>query len=325
MIVIFAHLIQTASSLPTDASALESSISALESEIKTLEISSVPWEHCVWFFTFLVGVGVAMELWVIRHDWRDEMETWALSYFLCRPGLPGRPSMTKLWVEIGSVLLITIGVMGELGIGIEIASINGVLRGKSAELRTASDQLVVLLNQEVESEHSARVKIEARVAFRHLTTEQQQDIAASLKPLCSGQMVDTSSPMGDTESAMFAIDIANALQATKTLRVNAPGVRMVGLNGASSGQSYPPLSTGVFVRVCANCAQLGPASIPNPRLGKAIVEELRIRGFDARRLDDAPGPQILVEVNPHPEGSQGEYKLQAEQEAKAKNTLSGQK
>jgi hypothetical protein len=159
--VIFAHLIQSASNLPTDASALESSISALESaisalesEIKTLESSSLPWEHSVGVFTFLVVVGVAMELWVIRHEYRDDMEAWALAHFGVLRS-PGRPSITKLGVEVGSVLLITIGIMGELGVGIKIASINGALRGKSAELRSKSaelrsksDQLLALVTQQ---------------------------------------------------------------------------------------------------------------------------------------------------------------------------------
>jgi hypothetical protein len=137
--VIFAHLFQTASNAPTDASALESSISALEraisaleSEVKALESRSVPWEHSVWIFTFLVVVGVALELWVIRHDWRDEMEAWALGHFgIVR--IPGRPSLLKLRIEIASVLLITLGVAGELVVGIQISSINGKLRGKSVE------------------------------------------------------------------------------------------------------------------------------------------------------------------------------------------------
>lgn len=125
MIATFACLIQPASSLPTDTSALESSISALESsisalesEIRTLESSSVPWEYGVWVSIFLVAVGVAMELWIIRHEWRDDMEAWALADFWAVRS-PGRPSRTKLRVEIGSVLLIWIGVMGEFGIGIK--------------------------------------------------------------------------------------------------------------------------------------------------------------------------------------------------------------
>lgn len=152
---------QAASNLPVDTSALESSISALEraisalnSEIKSLESSSVPWEHWVWVFTFLVVIGVAMELWVIRREWLDDMEEWALAYFWAdRP--PRKPPKNKLVLEIISVLLITIGVVGELGVGIKIVSINSAVRGidvelrsKNAELRSESDQLLSLVTQE---------------------------------------------------------------------------------------------------------------------------------------------------------------------------------
>jgi hypothetical protein len=51
-------------------------------------------------------------------------------------------------------LFITVGIIGELGVGIKITSINGALRGKStelgsknAELRSKSDQLLALVTQ----------------------------------------------------------------------------------------------------------------------------------------------------------------------------------
>jgi hypothetical protein len=146
--VTFIHLLQAFSSLPTDASALESSISALESEIKTLENSSVPWEHLLPLFTAAVALGVAMELWVIWHERRGDMEAWALAYFLGTHRLPSRPSMAKFIIELVSVLLITLGIVGELGVGIKVTSINGTLRGKSAELRSKSDQLLALVTQQ---------------------------------------------------------------------------------------------------------------------------------------------------------------------------------
>jgi hypothetical protein len=160
--VIFAHLIQAASSLPTDVSALQSSISVLESAISALErdasileMSSVFWERWpVWISDIFVLLGVAMELWVIRHEYRDDMEAWARTYFGI-PWFPDRPSIAKLLVEVSSVLLITMGITGELGIGIKIASTNGRLRAKSSELRSKnadlrseSDQLLALVNQQ---------------------------------------------------------------------------------------------------------------------------------------------------------------------------------
>jgi hypothetical protein len=160
--MIFAPITQIASRLPTDSSALESSISALEraisaleSAIKSLENSSMPWEWLVWGFTGLVVIGVLMEWWVIRYEYRDDMETWEFANFVGVLRSPSKPPKIKLGMEIVSVALVAIGIMGELGSGIEIQHINGLLRGKSAELRSKnaelrskSDQLLALVTQQ---------------------------------------------------------------------------------------------------------------------------------------------------------------------------------
>lgn len=66
-------------------------------------------------------------------------------------------------------------------------------------------------------------------------------------------------------------------------------------------------------------------------LAKAIAKELTTRGFDAtahvsKVLDTMSGagtfPNILLLVFPRPEGPQGEFKLEAELEAKTKNKSS---
>ena len=159
--MIFAHLARVVSNLPVDASALENSISALESAISALEAAiraqdnrSVPWEHALPWFTGMVIVGVALEWWIILLDFREERETWALEYFGVTRSAP-RPSVGKLAVEIISVALIVLGIFGELGTGLEIASINNSLRAKSAELRSKnaelrskSDQLLALVTQQ---------------------------------------------------------------------------------------------------------------------------------------------------------------------------------
>ncbi len=140
-----AHLIQRASSLPSDTSALERAISALEREITALESSSVPWERRLPWFTAVVALGVAMELWIIWHDRREEMHAWGRGV-ICWP--PHRPSFRKYILEIVSILLVTGGIVAELWAGVRITQINGSLRTKSSELRSKSDQLLALVTQE---------------------------------------------------------------------------------------------------------------------------------------------------------------------------------
>ena len=226
-IVIFAHLLQTASILPTDVSALERAISALESDISALERainvlenSSVPWEHSLPWFTALVVVGVVMEWWVIGHEWRDEMEAWALAYFWAVRS-PGRPSIRKLLAEAGSVLLIALGIMGELGAGLKIASINNSLRGKSAELRSKnaelrnkSDQLVALLGQQTAKLELANRQLTALIQPRTVSEADRKQLGEELMefaPGFKGRKIKISSQTGDAEGMVFSLEIMDIL------------------------------------------------------------------------------------------------------------------
>lgn len=297
---------------------------------------SPPWERSVWVFTFWVVVGVALELWVIRHEWRDDMEAWALAYFgVLRP--PGRPSRTKLRIEIASVLLITAGVAGELVVGIRIAALNGQIRGKSAELRnknaelrSASDLLLSLTrveassaneragsaNQKAEKAALARAEIEAKVAWRRLSDEQQTQLAnelGSFPPNSEGASFWYN--QGDVEAATFATDIAECLQ--KILVVVQPPADISMLHETGKfGSPIKKLQFGVTV--------LPTKDDPSRRLADRLIEELNKRGFDAERwkeqpFKDAKLPQIEIFVYPRPQGPQGEYKLQSEREASAKS------
>ncbi len=347
-IAILAHLLQTASNPPTDVSALESStsvleraISALESEVKALEIRSVPWEYSVWVFTFLVVIGVALEFWVIRHDWRDEMEEWALGHFgIIR--LPGRPSLLKLRIEIASLVLITLGVAGEFAVGIEITSINGLLRGKSAELRSKnadlrskSDQLLALVTQQAgdailkagladeraaklekeaaklrkkaEDETTARIQVEARVAWRRLTKDQISKLGEQLSPFV-GEPTSLLFNVSDAEADSFGRDVGAALHAA-SWGVGDPWPVEEMRGGTAFGKA-PPADTGVRIRSTKNKISHDAAD--------ALIKRLIELGFDAFRSEEIPYTQRMVEVmiERRPEGAQGQLKLKALKEHK---------
>jgi polyhydroxyalkanoate synthesis regulator phasin len=176
--MILAHLIQSASSLPTDASALESSISALERQITALESSSIPLERLLPWFTGLVALGVAMEFWVIWREYCNERKAWALGT-ICAPE---KPSLTQFAVATLSVLLITGGIVGELWVGIKITSFNGVLRSKNAELRSDSDQLLALVTQQAGgAAQSAKTAHDEASMARQEADSFEQDIVSAKK------------------------------------------------------------------------------------------------------------------------------------------------
>jgi hypothetical protein len=318
--VIFACLVQAASSLATDASALESSISALLSKIRELESSSVPWERALPWFTLLVAVGVAMELWVMRHERRDDMEAWRRG--IVRP--PDRPSTVKYLVEVASILLITAGIVGELWVGIKITSINGVLRSLNAEVRTKSDQLVELLHGEAEGlrkdaeiEHSARVKIEASVEWRHLTEQQQKGIGMDLGIKFSKSIIGIWFLAGDIEGSRFASDIAEAMRDAQLMVWPPKSLALMRVGGPLNSKIERD-PTGISVAPTTTDPRSGSLAV-------AIRDELTSLGFDATlkpssaKPDFTSPPEVTIIVESRPEGPQGKFKLDAEREAKTRN------
>ena len=336
--MIFAHLIQAASSLPTDVSSLESSISALEraisaleSDASALEMSSVFWERWpLWISNVLVLLGVATELLIIRHQYRDDIEAWARTYF----GIlwsPNRPSIAKLLVDVGSVLLIAVGIMGELGIGIKIASINVTLRGKSAELRsnnaelrTKSDQLIGLLHKETEDERLARVELEDSVSWRRLSPGKRPAIAARLRSY-GGQVAWLTYNMNDVEANDFGVDIAGTLKLAHWIPTEPEALMRLLKGPVNLGTNKLP--RGVVVTSTSDSSSENAA--------KALVQELQNAGFDATSSPPVPlgtypwqaigqavfrfnggllnnRPAVFVGVEPRPNGPQGDAKLRAE-------------
>jgi hypothetical protein len=290
--MISALLIQAASRLPTDVSALESSISALESAISglesaiaTLERRSVSWEYWAWPFTFLVIVGVVMELLVIRHDWHEEMEAWALTHFGILLGIRrvlGKPSAKKLAVEVGSVVLIALGVAGELLVGIKIATIDAQIRSKSvvlrsmnADLRSKGDQLVALVTHEAgDAATSAKAAREELGAMRTEAIQLKVELSET-----KTRLEAVSKRAGDLSSKL--VEVRRFLSG-KHLVVNPIEYTKNQLDGMSVVLSYESSDSDAR-EVCAEIADnLHPnmyvqsdCGVGDPIIDKRAIEAIR--------------------------------------------------
>jgi hypothetical protein len=166
--VIFAILSQVAardaSALENSISALHKAISALESKINCLEHSLSSWDSWVLVASAVVVIGVVLELLVIRHEWNEKDEDWALGHFgIRREAL--KPSIKDFRWQVAAVLLVTLGIGGEFGIGLKIRSIDSRVRASSAELRSKSDQLLALT-----TELAGDAATSARTAHDELST-----------------------------------------------------------------------------------------------------------------------------------------------------------
>lgn len=182
------------------------------------------------------------------------------------------------------------------------------LRDKDVKIAQAGKDAAEA-NRIAETEHLARVQIEARVAWRHLTEDEQKEIGATIGRRFSKLGVSLWFSTGDTESSFFAGDIARAFVAAKTLLVQPPGSILMMRETGKFGDPVKPSDTGVVVQSTMHES--------SRELAEAIIHELTTRGFDAIRqkdppFDSNPAPQVWVNVWARPEGPQGEYKLAAQ-------------
>jgi len=109
--------------------------SALAKLLDTLETSWAALDLWLNVFTFMVVVGVAIELFVLiieyRHDWRDFARGVIHS--------PGKPSLVVFGVGFIGAALVALGVAGELRIHVKAGRIE-------TDMRDVTKQLVVALN-----------------------------------------------------------------------------------------------------------------------------------------------------------------------------------
>jgi hypothetical protein len=220
-----------------------------------------------------------------------------------------------------SLIVLIVGIAGELLSTVRTSQLSGQLianieerasanEREAAQLRRDAEQL----RKDAETEHLARVKIEARVAWRHLTDKQKSDIGTRLGDFSNQEGASFWYQTGDTEAAMFAIDIAEALQAAHIV-VQPPADMTVFHGSGKFGDPIKRIDTGVTLQSTKDARSRA--------LAEAVIRELTLRGFDARRqtdppFDDRPIPQVWLNVWPRPEGPQGEFKLEAEGQAKVK-------
>lgn len=305
MAVILAHLIQTASALPTDASALEKSISALDNTITAREMSSGNWERWLPVFAFWVFVGVAVEIWVVA---REHTHDRAAS----RRGTirsPEMPSVPGLILELMSAVLVAVGVGLEFWGGAVIAQINGDLRSMNGDLRNKSNQLVALLHVEsqnaqkgaeeakgrtvqLEKEAAAlqleNTRLEAIIQPRNFKPDRQRELSVTCGKF-RDHGAELSSYGMDTEAVGVSSQILAALHAAK----------IVVADNRQSKIETGPVEVGIHVRTKF------PSELP---FASCVAEVLQKAGLDTKLNDPEPplrgammggGGQAFVGNPPH--------------------------
>jgi hypothetical protein len=179
---------------------------------------------------------------------------------------------------------------------------------KADERAFKTEKEAARLTKEAEDERMARVKIEERVAWRHLTKEQQSGIAGRLKRFAN-QWGNIGRVSYDAEITAFATDIAQTLSAAGWHVLPPSAISMRETSAPAFGNPIEPVITGVTI-----------SSTPDARareMADALSGELHSLGYDASVSPKREPAQevfsiIWVLIENRPEGPQGELKLRAQ-------------
>ena len=93
-----------------DASALDKAISILEKAISRLEEYSGELDSRLIVWTLLVGVGVAIEVWVVLKEHFDAYKAWRRASIRS----PEKPTIVTLLLQLAGPVFVTVGIGGEL-------------------------------------------------------------------------------------------------------------------------------------------------------------------------------------------------------------------
>ncbi|MGO9589890.1 MAG: hypothetical protein ACLP3K_07580 [Candidatus Acidiferrales bacterium] len=234
-----------------------------------------------------------------------------------------------------SLMVLILGIAGELLSAVRTSQLSGQIianieeraadaeqkAGEANDRAALNEKEAAQLQKDAEAEHLARVKIEAAVAWRQLSEKDERDIGTAVTGFKSSVAASVWFNASSTEAEIFADDIAQALRDGKII-VQPPGGIMEMRESGKFGEPIKRPLTGVIVQ--------STEDKPARDLAASLMAELNRRGFDAVKQTDPPFgkgkfPQIWVNVEPRPKGPQGEYKLQAEREDKAKKKTNANK
>jgi hypothetical protein len=186
---------------------------------------------------------------------------------------------------------------------------------REATARTGVEKEAAILRKEAEDERASRMKIESDLAWRRLSAEDRSALAKVVAAFPK-EPVGIIYSAGDVESYGFATDIVSAIKNDWNVFAEPLSVSKQRAGPVPLGTN-PPLDRGVFI---ANTPD-----IVSRNAGKALSDALNALGFDSsliplpyafsQMLNRGP-PTVFVEIDPRPDGPQGEAKMAA---AKVKN------
>ena len=218
------------------------------------------------------------------------------------------------WADILGVIAVILG-----GIWALVALVGWAFSWKAGKLKDTAltryqvearqsiaeaNKAASIANQQAAAANLELALLQAKMAPRRLTKEQQERLASGVKPLAP-QLASVWYGAGDKESENFSWDIASALNAAGWRVFSPASTATLAQSGKPFG-TIPRLQTGVVVG--------SNSDEPSVKAADAVVRELSALGFDARKASktgDRAEPVVVVTVQARPAGAQGDQKLNA--------------
>jgi hypothetical protein len=279
-----------------EESALRSSLANISDCGSALHASLRHW-------TWLVIIGVALEVAFVIWEYCEGLHDFNRGIVHA----PERPNTLLFVLGLLGAALVASGVTGEVLTEAQIETVETCIR-------QGNDSLSLLLSQKAEGEHSARVKLESKVAWRRLTKEQRSVITDHLKQF-PDMSVGVSYLGGNPEASQFANDIATALHAAQwDIHPIAP----FSLFGGFGGGVYPlHPSTGVNVSTTGEKGRDATGELQHDLCSMGFDSAITPKPPVTKGDGTAPNIDMVVLVVARPIAPQGATKLAIDAKTKA--------
>jgi hypothetical protein len=255
-------------------SALDNSISSLEKVISGLESSVDSLDFWLWASTAIVVIGVALELYFVINEYRSGRNAWLRASIRS----PEKPNRWIFSFELLSIVLVVLGVAGELVVGIISADRNAELRNKNRLLVGFIDQKAAdaqerangleqsnkELGVQQEELKSDNLELEALIQPRTLSAKQQQDLTMATAPF-KHHAVSIFSYASDAEAARLGLQIAAALTKSEVKVVPRFGALIMVKGMPGEGVSISNIDPGLAQVIHNSLFSAHIASVINPK------------------------------------------------------------
>jgi len=247
--------------------------SALKTLLDNLEMSRASLHGWLDIWTFLVVVGVALEVVFVIWEYVEELHDFQRG--IVHP--PEKPRVLLFVLGLLGAGLVAVGVAGELYIDVQAGKVE-------TEIRKANELRVSLLSKETANANERTAEIQQRLADRHITLEQRKKMLGILAPYHDARVSVAFITPSSSDAQAYSIEIGEVFRDAKWTVVPYPWL---------TSMNNPVHGFAVVIR------EKGPAS-KRKSLERATREALSI--LDNRisvthgGQDPGPGMNLDVEI-----------------------------